>query len=202
MVLVVAVALGVLGLGGVLVALVRKQSDTAADGSKPPAEAAASAGQAAAAAPGQTQPTNPAAANDAPPSLPDVTGTGAANGEDDDIPEVRTVRIAPEPPVADREWQPPAHAVEQPGADTADSTDKTNGVPAGRDVSRREERDRDARRAEREKRAGKGGKREPPPAPASAGTTKPEPAGTAAGAAQGSGSSVGRLGVQMKPDEF
>jgi len=207
MVLVVAVAIGVLGLGGVLVALVRKQSDTAADGTKPPAGTAASAGQAAAAAPGQAQP----AVNDAPPSLPDVTGTGtgtgAANGEDDDIPEVRTVRIAPEPPVADREWQPPAHAVEQPAADPAD---KADGVPAGRDVSRREERDRDAReardrearKAEREKRASKGGKREPPPAPTPAGTPKPESAGTAAGAAQGSGSSVGRLGVQMKPDEF
>jgi len=204
MLLVAAVAIGVLGLGGVLVALVRKQSDVASDG-KPPAGSAASAGQTAAAAappgqtqPGQTQPADPSAAVEPTPTLPDVTGTGAANGEDDDIPNVQTVRIAPEPPVADRQWEPPAHAAEQAGADKPGSAED---VPTGRDVSRREERDRDARKAERDKRAGKG-KREPPPVPTPAGAAKPEPAGTAAGAAQGSGSSVGRLGVQMKPDEF
>jgi serine/threonine-protein kinase len=204
MVLVAAVAIGVLGLGGVLIAIMRKQTDVADDGKAPPTTAAAASGTQAGAAPatgtpgssGQTPPANPSGA-DLPPSNP-------ASGEDDDMPEVRTVRIAPEPPVADRQWEPPAHAADSPaagGTNAANTADAT-GVPSGRDVSRREEREREARRVEREKRAGKGGKREPPPAPAPAGTTKPEPAGTAAGSAQGSGSSVGRLGVQMKPDEF
>jgi eukaryotic-like serine/threonine-protein kinase len=188
--LVAAAAIGVLGLGGVVVALMGKKpdADVAGGGTKPAVTAAAAAGAGQAGSPAAASAAKPAepVADEPQPSVPDVTGI--PSGED--LPEVRTVRIAPEPPVADRQWEPPAHAVERPEEPAAEPE---------RDHSRRDERD--SRRSERDKRT-KGGKREPPPAPTSSGTaTKPEPAGAPAGAAPG-GSSVGRLGVQMKPDEF
>ena len=194
-VLVAAVAIGVLAMGGVVVALMRKQTPVAGDG-KPPTTAAASSGQAGSSENTATVPnvlapaaTTPQPSDTAPAlrggALPDVNTPppSTPTTDEDGIPQVRTVRIGPEPPAAERKWEPPAnaHPAEPPAQPPveAQATHKA---------------DRDPHQAARDTHHGSHAKQhENPPAPSS---TTP-----AAGAAP-SGSSVGRLGVQMKPDEF
>ena len=191
--LVAVAAIGVIGLGAVVVALVKNQSGPVAKDDKPPHTVTAAGSDQAGAAPAAAAagPSEPAAQEATPTPPADVTAV--PSGEDEDMPEVRTVRIAPEPPVADRQWQPPANAAAQEPAEEEPA--------AARDSSRRDERD--ARRNERERdKRGKTGKREPPPAPTTTAGSKPEQSAPAGGDKPGSGSSIGRLGVQMKPDEF
>jgi serine/threonine-protein kinase len=184
-VLVAAVAIGVLAMGGVVVALMRKQTPVAGDG-KSPSTAAASSGQADSPANTATAPNVLApAATTPPPAQTDVNTPppSTPTTDEDGIPQVRTVRIGPEPPTAERKWEPPANAhpaepPAQPPVEAA-STHKA---------------DRDTHQAARDTHHGSHGKRENPPAPSSTPTTA---TGTSS-----SGSSVGRLGVQMKPDEF
>jgi serine/threonine-protein kinase len=182
-VLVAAVAIGVLAMGGVVVALMRKQTPIAADGNKPPATAAAASGnQAGTSAPVVPNVLAPAATT--PPSQPDVTTPPTTDA--DGMPHVRTVRIGPEPPAAERKWEPPAGAAAKPPEEAVRPAQ-----PPSADTHRA---DRDTKRADKDThRSGSSHKREPPPAPGATPSTATTPPASG---------SVGRLGVQMKPDEF